>query len=105
MRIQYQFILALLLLAAGCGQDFVASENESNESAVHNFMLVVQCWDTPDLPINITGDARLAMDDFLHSNCSIHGSGGHIAVRCPQDRSALEPRAMPPWLNFPVNHS
>lgn len=83
--------MIMLVFLTGCGESGTTADNETNDYAPKSFRLVVQCGDTPELPIRITGDARVAMPDFTRSNCSLHGDKEQIAIRCPQDFSVLEP--------------
>ena len=91
MRVLSAFIMIMLVLLTGCGESGVIVNNTTNDSAPKSFRLVVQCGDAPELPIRITGDAHVAMPDFMRSNCSLHGNREQIAIRCPQDFSVLEP--------------
>jgi hypothetical protein len=86
----------MLVLLTGCGENSAIGDIATNVSAPKIFRLVIQCGDTPELPIRITGDAHVAMPDFMQSNCSLHGDREQIAIRCPQDFSVLEPLEMQP---------
>lgn len=91
MKVISGLLVIVLVLLSGCGESGATADNETNDSEPRSFRLVVQCGDTPDLPIRIIGDAHVAIPDFMRSNCSLHGNREQIAIRCPQDFSVLEP--------------
>lgn len=90
MRIISGLFVIMLILLTGCGENDATGGNATNVSALKNFSLVIQCGDTPELPIRITGDAHVAIPDFMRSNCSLHGNSEQITIRCPQDFSVLD---------------
>ena len=91
MKVIIGLLVIISVLLTGCGENGAARNNATNVSAPKSFGLVLQCGNTPELPIRITGDAHVAMPDFMRSNCSLHGNSEKISIRCPQDFSALEP--------------
>ena len=105
MKILSGLFVIMLVLLTGCGENGAIGDNATNISAPKNFRLVIQCGNTPELPIQITGDAHVAMPDFMQSNCSLHGDREQIAIRCPQDFSVLEPPEMQPWMEKVINQS
>lgn len=89
MRTILGLLMIMLVVLTGCGNNGALENNVTNVSAPMTFRLVVQCGNTAQLPIRITGDAHVAMPDFMRSNCSLHTNSELITIRCPPDFSAL----------------
>ncbi len=98
MKTMSGMLILCMMVLGGCGSLSVPESDDEDASLSRTINLSFQCGDIPALPIVVTGDARIAVQDFLQSNCSLHGNGEQIAIRCPQDRSALQPMEMPPWV-------